>query len=141
MKPLINQLLINQLLIKHFRISILGLILAPVVLSACESNADGAEIFVKSDPEAGAVLDYPPRTVRVFLTDLPDVDASSMTLQGAQGDVPLVHLHTMGANDLMAEISEYPLSPGEYSVQWTASLAENGKTYEGGYQFSVAAPQ
>lgn len=110
-------------------------------LSACGKTEDGSAVFIKANPEVNAVMDYPPRTLRVFLTELPDIDNSSMQLTGPNGEVALTRFHTMGANDLMVEIEDYPLPDGEYTVEWTAQFVDGEKRYSGDYQFTVATPE
>lgn len=109
-------------------------------LVACGTQ-DGSEVFIKANPPVGAEMDYSPRTLRVFLTELPDIENSSVTLTGPDGEVPLTRFHTMGANDLMIEIEDYPLPNGQYTVDWTARFVDGDTTYGGSYQFSVAAPE
>jgi methionine-rich copper-binding protein CopC len=112
-----------------------------MAVSACGTAENGSEVFIKANPPVDGEMDYSPRTVRVFLTELPDIDKSSLRLTGADGEVPLTRFHTMGANDLMAEIDRYPLPNGTYTVHWTAQFVNGEKTYSGSYQFTVAAPQ
>lgn len=108
-------------------------------LSACGTE-DGAQVFIKADPAAGAELDHSPRTLRIYLTELPDIGNSSISLAGPEGDVPLSRFHTMGANDLMVEVDQNPLPNGQYTVEWTARFVDGDKTYAGSYQFSVSVP-
>lgn len=107
--------------------------------AATESTPSAA--FIKANPAVDETTEYPPRTLRVFLTELPDVDNSSMRLTGPNGEVALRGFHTMGADDLMIEIEEYPLRNGVYTVEWAATLAESGEKHSGSYQFTVAAPE
>lgn len=110
-------------------------------VSACGTAEDGSKVFIKANPPLDATMNYSPRSLRVFLTELPDVDKSSLRLEGPEGEVPVIHLHTMGANDLMGEIDQYPLPGGTYTVYWTAQFADRDETYSGSYQFQVAIPE
>jgi len=117
------------------------LLAGAVLLAGCENSQAGAEVLLKSEPAAGEVLQYPPRSVRLYFTALPDVERSELRLQGSNGEVELIHLHTMGADDLMAEVGQYPLPNGSYTLQWTATLTGGDKSYQGEYEFSVEAAQ
>lgn len=112
-----------------------------VSLSACGTDKSDSEVIVKAEPPVNGVMEYSPRGLRLFLTELPDVDNSSLRLLGPEGEISLIHLHTMGANDLMAEISQYPLPSGTYTVDWTAQFAGGETEYSGSYKFKVAAPE
>ncbi|MGQ9424576.1 copper resistance CopC family protein [Gilvimarinus sp. F26214L] len=118
-------------------------LLIVVGLSACGGGAepDSSRVFLKANPPVDGTLEYPPRTLRVFLTELPDVSRSELKLTGPQGEIPLTGLHTMGADDLMIEIEQYPLPNGEYTVEWKTRFAEGAEDYSGQYQFTVAAKQ
>lgn len=124
----------------QFKTLFLALFAASLVgLTACEkAKGDPSEVFLKADPEVDAEMNYSPRTLRVFLAELPEVSDSSMTLTGPDGDVALDGLHTMGADDLMIEIVDFPLASGEYMVEWTAKFAGDKKQYSGSYRFTVA---
>ncbi|MCW8193998.1 copper resistance protein CopC [Proteobacteria bacterium 005FR1] len=124
---------------KSFLFTVLAFALMSV--SACGTAKDGSAVFAKANPPVDATMEYSPRSLRVFLTKLPDVDQSSLQLKGPEGEIPLIHLHTMGANDLMAEIDKYPLPNGTYTVHWTAQFADDREKYSGSYQFSIATPE
>jgi methionine-rich copper-binding protein CopC len=96
------------------------------------------DIFIKADPAVDAVLDRHPRTLRVFLTSLPEISNSSLQLFGSQGEISLSRFHTMGADDLMIEIDDHPLPNGKYRVEWIAAVGDNQKQYRGQYWFTVA---
>lgn len=131
--------------VQRFNLSTLAasllLLTGAVLLAGCESSEAGAEVLLKSEPAAGAVLQYPPSSVRLYFSALPDVERSELRLQGSDGEVELIHLHTMGADDLMAEISQYPLPNGSYTLQWTATLTGGDESYKGEYEFTVEAAQ
>jgi len=103
---------------------------------------DSDAAFIKADPPRDATLTRSPRTLRVYLSQLPNIDNSSLTLIGPDGEeVPLSRFHTMGADDLMIEVDEQPLPNGEYTVQWTARFGDSEREYQGSYQFTVDIPE
>lgn len=106
-----------------------------------EAESTPSAAFIKANPAVDETMEYPPRTLRVFLTELPDINNSSMRLTGPNGEVGLRGFHTMGADDLMIEIEEYPLRNGVYTIEWVATLADSGEKHSGSYQFTVAAPE
>jgi methionine-rich copper-binding protein CopC len=112
-----------------------------VSVSACGTGNGEQEVFIKAEPPVNGVMEYSPRSLRVFLTELPDVEKSSLRLTGPDGEVPIIHLHTMGANDLMAEIDQYPLPKGNYVVHWTATFEGSDEEYSGSYPFQVGASE
>ncbi len=71
---------------------------------------------VKSSPVDGAVLTAPPRDVRVWFAEAPEMDSAQLEVSGPV-DVALRMLHTMGENDLMAfVVGEVP--DGGYTLRW-----------------------
>lgn len=112
-----------------------------LALSACSEQEQASSVFIKADPAVDSVMDYPPRTLRVFLTQLPDVENSSLQLFGPEGEVSLRGFHTMGADDLMIEIEDYPLPNGQYTVNWTAVFVDGEEEHSGSYQFTVAVAE
>jgi methionine-rich copper-binding protein CopC len=115
--------------------------LVSMVTSACAYKLTLPDIFISADPGVDAVLDYYPRTLRIFLKSLPDIRNSEIHFYGKQGEVSLSHFHTMGANDLMIEIDDYPLPNGKYRVEWIAAVGEENHRFRGEYQFSVAVEE
>lgn len=115
-----------------------------LMLLACGKREDAKEesaVFIKANPPVNGTVDHSPGTLRVFFSELPEVSESELRLTGPSGDVGLVGLHTMGANDLMVGVEDYPLPNGDYTVRWTVTFAESGGKHSGSYQFSVAAPE
>jgi methionine-rich copper-binding protein CopC len=112
-----------------------------VSASACSVDSGDSEVFIKGEPAVNGIMEYSPRSLRVYLTELPDVDQSSLRLTGPEGEVPVTNLHTMGANDLMAEIDRHPLPNGAYVVHWTVQFVDGDEEYSGSHQFQVAAPE
>ena len=92
--------------------------------------------MLDSEPEAGAVLTRAPRTLRLYFEDLPDVDRSALRLVGPNGEHQLRGMHTMAADDLMIEILD-PLTPGDYTVEWTTVIVDDPTVYSGKFDFTV----
>lgn len=104
-------------------------------LAACGSAIPHTPML-DSEPEAGAVLTRAPRTLRLYFENLPDVDRSALRLVGPNGVHKLRGMHTMAADDLMIEILD-PLSPGDYTVEWTTVIADDPTVYSGTFGFTV----
>ena len=92
--------------------------------------------ILNSEPAEGAVLTRAPRTLRLYFEGLPDVDRSTLRLQGPNGEYRLRGLHTMSADDLMIEILD-PLTPGDYTVEWTTVIVNNPTIYSSTFNFTV----
>ena len=92
--------------------------------------------ILSSEPLEGAVLTRAPRTLRLYFEGLPDVDRSSLRLLGPNGEHQLRGLHTMAADDLMIEILD-PLTPGDYTVDWTTVIVNNPTVYSDNFDFTV----
>lgn len=90
-------------------------LVAVMLLCGC-SLAFAEPLVVKSNPGDGAVLKEPPRDVRVWFAEAPDVDSALLEVSGPV-NVALRMLHTMGENDLMAfVVGEVP--DGDYILHW-----------------------
>lgn len=103
-------------------------------------GTEAPEAFIRAEPEMNAVLERPPRSLRIYLSELPNIERSSLKLFGPNGEVTLRGFHTMGANDLMIEIEDHPLANGEYTVEWMARFGDEETMHTGSYQFTVAVP-
>lgn len=106
-----------------------------VQFSAC-SNGRAYTPLLKAEPEIGSVVTRLPRTLRLYFDALPDVSRSSVSLQGPAGEYQLRGMHTMSADDLMMEIFQPTATDGEYTVQWTAVVADDPTVYRGSYSFT-----
>ena len=104
-------------------------------LAACGLAMSHSPIL-SSEPAEGAVLTRAPRTLRLYFEGLPDVDRSTLRLQGPNGEHRLRGLHTMSADDLMIEILD-PLAPGDYTVEWTTVIVNNPTIYSSTFSFTV----
>ena len=104
-------------------------------LVACRLEMPHSPIL-SSEPAEGAVLTRAPRTLRLYFEGLPDVDRSTLRLQGPNGEHRLRGLHTMSADDLMIEILD-PLPPGDYTVEWTTVIDNNPTIYSSTFDFTV----
>ena len=116
-------------------ISLFTFLVTTATLVACGSAIPHSPML-DSEPEAGAVLTRAPRTLRLYFEDLPDVDRSALRLVGPNGEHQLRGMHTMAADDLMIEILD-PLTPGDYTVEWTTVIADNPTVYSGTFDFTV----
>lgn len=112
-----------------------GIIL--IALSSCASNAAYSPL-IDSEPAADSSVTRIPRNIRLYYDALPDVEQSNVVLTGPAGNYPMRGLHTMAADDLMMEILD-PLTPGEYSVQWTTVVGDDPTVHEGVLNFTVPA--
>ncbi|MEC8409798.1 MAG: copper resistance protein CopC [Pseudomonadota bacterium] len=116
-------------------ISLFTLLVTTATLAACGSTISHSPML-DSEPEVGAVLTRAPRTLRLYFEDLPDVDRSALRLVGPNGEHQLRGMHTMAADDLMIEILD-PLTPGDYTVEWTTVIADDPTVYSGKFDFTV----
>ena len=109
------------------------------LLAACaaEPPAGPAPAAVRSLPGPGGVATIPFTSVRVWFNDETDVGLSSLALEGPDGGLSLVGVHSMGENDLMAAVSGAAY-PGEYTLTWTA-VSAGGATATGDVPFTVAS--
>ncbi len=112
-----------------------------IVIVSCAQKTVTPSVFIKAEPAVDAVLDRRPRTLRIFLTELPDIPKSTLKLFGEYGEVSLSRFHTMGADDLMIEIDDHPLPNGKYRVEWTAVLDGGTEEFAGKYEFTVAVEE
>lgn len=109
-------------------------------MASCMSPQQTSPL-IGSEPAAGEVItERLPRTLRLYYSSLPNVEASTVTLTGPEGEYTLRGLHTMGADDLMMEIYRPELSNGEYTVKWQTQVEGDSNTYAGSYRFEVAQP-
>ena len=107
-----------------------------VLLLALIAGAVSADVQTKeTDPPADAVVTRPPQTLRVWLTEEPDVRKSKMTLRGPTGEMALQGLHTMGYEDLMVRIVGKVVD-GEYTATWSV-IDASGATHTGEWKFTV----
>ena len=106
-----------------------------LLLPLLAATAIAAIAIENTDPADGDTLSRPPRTLRVWLTEEPDVSQSELRLKGPDGELELQGLHTMGYNDLMVRIVGR-MPDGEYTVEWTA-VGSDGETRSGQWKFTV----
>lgn len=116
--------------------SLLALILLGATLAGCAGSTDYSP-FLRAEPAADSLLNRAPRNLRLFYDALPDVPRSSLTLTGPGGNYDLRGFHTMGADDLMIEITNPSIPDGEYVVDWSAVVGDDPNVYQGSYRFSV----
>ncbi len=89
---------------------------------------------VATEPEDGAVVDRPVRSLRVWFDRSPDVALSQLTLSGPAGELEVTGLHTMGEDDLMAQVVGR-MPDGEYTAGWTVGSGEQAQ--QGSWTFEV----
>lgn len=116
--------------------TLLVLFVLTASLAGCASSTDYSP-FLRAEPAADSVLNRAPRNLRLFYAALPDVPSSSITLTGPNGNYDLRGFHTMGADDLMIEITNPSIPDGDYEVNWSAVAGEDPNVYEGSYRFTV----
>ncbi len=116
--------------------SLFALFFIVATLVGCAGSA-GSSPFLRAEPAADSVLNRAPRNLRLFFSALPDVPKSSLSLSGPGGNYDLRGFHTMGADDLMIEITNPSIPDGDYVVTWKAVVGEDPNVYEGSYGFSV----
>ena len=116
-----------------------GLLAACAAEPPAEAPAGPAPAAVRTLPGPGGVATIPFTSVRVWFNDETDVGQSSLALEGPDGSISLVGVHSMGEGDLMAAVSGATY-PGEYTLTWTAVSAD-GETATGDVPFSVASAE
>lgn len=116
--------------------SLMALLVMAASLAGCVGSNDSSP-FLGAEPAADSVLNRAPRNLRLYFSALPDVPNSSLSLSGPGGNYDLRGFHTMGADDLMIEITNPSIPDGDYVVSWTAVVGEDPTVYEGSYGFSV----
>ncbi|MEX0964601.1 MAG: copper resistance protein CopC [Pseudohongiellaceae bacterium] len=118
--------------------SLFVLIFLASTLLGCAGAADSSP-FLGAEPASDSVLNRAPRNLRLYFSALPDVPKSSISLSGPGGNFDLRGFHTMGADDLMIEITNPSIPDGDYVVSWTAVVGEDPTVYEGSYGFTVVS--
>ncbi len=104
------------------------------VVAACAAEPPAV---VESHPGAGGVVTVPFTSVRVWFNEATDLGRSGLALEGPDGGVPLVGIHSMGEGDLMAAVSG-ATPAGDYTLTWTA-VGAGGATSAGDIPFTVSA--
>ena len=118
---------------------LVGTFLAAGAACAAQSQDEPSPAAVRSTPGPGGVATIPFTSVRVWFNDETDPGQSSLALEGPDGSVSLVGVHSMGEGDLMAAVSGVT-NPGEYTLTWTAVSAD-GATATGDVRFTVASAE
>lgn len=121
-----------------YRITAFCVVIGLGMLSACTAGSSSYTPFINAEPEIGAVAERRPRNLRLYFTALPDVSRSNLTLVGPDGEYALRGLHTMGADDLMVEITNPAIPDGNYTVTWSTVVEGDPNTYNGSFEFTVA---
>lgn len=118
---------------------VVGTFLAAGAACAAQSQDESSPAAVRSTPGPGDVATIPFTSVRVWFNDETDPGQSSLALEGPDGSISLVGVHSMGEGDLMAAVSG-STDPGEYTLTWTAVSAD-GATATGDVRFTVASAE
>ncbi len=118
---------------------LVGTFLAAGAACAAQSPDESSPAAVRSTPGPGGVATIPFTSVRVWFNDETDPGRSSLALEGPDGSVSLVGVHSMGEGDLMAAVSG-ATNPGEYTLTWTAVSAD-GASATGDVRFTVASAE
>ena len=113
-----------------------GVVTACAAEPPAEEPAEPPPAAVDSLPGAGGVVTIPFTSVRVWFNDATDLDQSGLVLEGPDGSVPLVGIHSMGEVDLMGAVSG-ATPAGDYTLTWTA-VSAGGATAAGDVQFTVS---
>jgi len=116
--------------------SLLAVFVLAASLVSCAASTNYSP-FLRAEPAADSVLNRAPRNLRLFYDALPDVPNSSITLTGPEGNYDLRGFHTMGADDLMIEITNPSIPDGDYVVDWSAVIGDDPTVHEGSYRLSV----
>ncbi len=88
-----------------------------------------------TNPEDGAKLSGPVRTLRVWFNQEPDVPLSKLELTGPTGPLNVEGLHTMGEKDLMARVSGR-MPDGSYTAKWQTA-GDDGHVLTGEWTFTI----
>ena len=116
------------------RTRVAALFVAAIVLAACATEPPAAA--TRSAPADGDTIPARLLLVRVWFNEATDLEHSALTLEGPDGSIPLVGVHSMGEGDLMGSV-DGSTPPGDYELTWTAAGA--GGTMETGVvRFTVS---
>ena len=119
------------------RVGRASMVVAVTMFCAACAGVPALEVL-RSSPAAGAVLDAPPRDVRIWFDAAPEVEGAELAFEGPAGDASVRMLHTMGEQDLMAfVIGEMP--DGRYRLTWRA-LSPDGEVATGEIPFAIRRP-
>ncbi len=117
-----------------------GLALALVfgLLSGPQAASAHAELQ-SSSPAAGATVDAGVTSISMTFSEDISVDSSTAQLQGPSGAVAGATAAVDRANRANMSITTPALSPGAYTVRWTAVTEDDNATENGSFTFTVAA--
>ncbi len=114
---------------------LVGAFLCAAAAFAAQPPDESSPAAVRSTPGPGDVATIPFRSVRVWFNDETDLARSSLALEGPEGSLSLVGVHSMGEGDLMAAVSG-SVVPGDHTLTWTA-IGADGETSTGDVRFTV----
>lgn len=94
--------------------------------------------LVRSTPSANQSLDAPPRSVRLWFSERPEVRFTTVSLTDSAGHrIPLGNPEAIEGSGIAAAIDE-PLHAGKYTVAWRTA-ASDGHPSNGTFSFLVAS--
>jgi methionine-rich copper-binding protein CopC len=110
----------------------------PLIAPALATPALAEFHVLRSDPAAGATVTEPPAEVRItFDQPVSDV-ASTIQVSAQDGVYNSGVLRVDGGTTLVQPVRR--LSPGDYSVSWTAASGPGAPAASGKFTFTVSAP-
>src|SRR5258708_4502378 len=99
--------------------------------------------LVRSQPTANQVLDGPPSEVKLWFSEVPDPNFSSVQLfdklSNPVSGVGTLHLNA--SDNILLSAALPAVTPGVYTVVWRATSAVDGHVTNGGFAFVVGRDQ
>ncbi len=130
----------NTRVISRFRRIFFFLLIVPIALWAVSPSLASAHAeLVKSDPASGSLLDTAPTQIQLVLSESVSLDFSQVQMfDRARTEIKLGPLGRVNGdpNSILAPITA-PISPGTYTVVWTALSSTDGHLTEGIFAFRV----
>jgi copper resistance protein C len=116
------------------KIALLGLSLCGLIVSGeCLAHAH----LQSSTPTNNAQLTEPPKTLLLNFSEAAQL--AVLKLIGDGKEIPIVLARAAKPGPTYT-LTLPALTPGAYTVQWTAVAADDGHVTKGTFKFSIAAP-
>ncbi len=130
----------NRAASRRLAAATLALALIPL---AAPGSAWGHAALTKASPAPGAVVQRPPRQIRLEFSEAVEASVSEIHVSGPGGTpVSVSGPVALGATTLAAPISATHLDRGTYTVDWRVVSADDGHSTGGTFRFGIgAAPQ
>lgn len=113
-------------------------IAATLAIAALPVVVQGHAELVSSDPPAGGTLTTTPYMLTATFDDELTADGSSIVVENAAGEQ--VATGTVSDTDEFTMTAQLPnLTPGTYTVRWTAVTADDAAVERGTYTFNVGS--